>query len=80
MQLPQYKDIDPNVAQQFIDFFHKYENSIEASDSWFDTSCNGYTDYWECYGDHLLNWRDQGYVTVLNLLMVKLENIYFFLP
>lgn len=68
----QFKNIDPNVCQQFLDFFHRYENSIEASDTWFETSCKGYCEYWDCDGDRLLNWKDKGYRTVFDLLMVSL--------
>lgn len=65
---PEYKDICPELAFQFLDFFHRYENSIEASDSWFETSARGYLEYWDCEGDRLLNWKDRGYQTVLTLL------------
>ncbi|XP_059608522.1 spermine oxidase-like [Phlebotomus argentipes] len=63
-----YENVDPVVAEQFLDFFHKYENSIEASDTWFDTSARGYLEYWDCEGERLLNWRDKGYRTVLDLI------------
>ncbi|XP_055705858.1 spermine oxidase isoform X2 [Phlebotomus papatasi] len=63
-----YKNLDPVVAEQFLDFFHKYENSIEASDTWFDTSARGYLEYWDCEGERLLNWRDKGYRTVFSLI------------
>lgn len=61
----------PETAYQFLDFFHRYENSIEASDSWFETSARGYLDYWDCEGDRLLNWKDRGYKTVFTLLQRK---------
>lgn len=71
MQTPEHKSaLDPVLASEFLEFFHKYENSIEASDNWFDTSCRGYVDYWDCEGDRLLNWKDKGYRTVFDLLMV----------
>jgi len=65
------KDIDPQIAMQFLEFFHKYENSIEASDTWYDTSAQGFLHYWDCDGDRLLNWKDKGYKTVLNIMMRK---------
>lgn len=71
LRTDEFKDIDGNVSQQFLEFFHKYENSIEASDTWFDTSCKGYCEYWDCDGDRLLNWKDKGYRTVFDLLMVN---------
>lgn len=70
LETPDYADVDHETAYQFLEFYHKFENSIEASDSWFDTSGPGYLHYWECDGDHLLNWKDRGYKTVLDILMV----------
>lgn len=75
LQTPEMKSVDPVLAYQFIEFFHKYENSIEASDTWFDTSCRGYVEYWDCAGDRLLNWKDKGYRTLFDLLMVRTDYI-----
>ncbi|XP_055630502.1 spermine oxidase-like isoform X2 [Toxorhynchites rutilus septentrionalis] len=68
---PEYAIIDHETAYQFLEFYHKFENSIEASDSWFDTSGPGYLHYWECEGDSLLNWRDKGYKTILDIMMKR---------
>lgn len=67
--MTEHKDIDSSVAQQFIDFFHKYQNSIDGSESWFDTSAEGSLHYWECDGDEYLNWKDKGYRHLFNILM-----------
>lgn len=66
-----FADIDSETAYQVLDYFHKFENSIEASDSWFDTSGNGYLSYKECEGHPLLNWKDKGYKHVINFLTVR---------
>ncbi|XP_058056562.1 uncharacterized protein LOC131207940 [Anopheles bellator] len=71
LETAEYKDVNGETAYQVLEFFHKFENSIEASDSWFDTSGPGYLHYWECDGDLLLNWRDKGYRTVLEILMKR---------
>uniref|UniRef100_A0A182PI88 Amine oxidase n=1 Tax=Anopheles epiroticus TaxID=199890 RepID=A0A182PI88_9DIPT len=71
LETPEYADVNDETAYQVLEFFHKFENSIEASDSWFDTSGPGYLHYWECDGDLLLNWRDKGYRTVLEILMKR---------
>ncbi|CAO1424857.1 unnamed protein product [Diamesa serratosioi] len=70
----EYKDIDTDTANQLLEYFHKYENSIESSDTWFETSGNGYLHYYECEGNPLLTWKDKGYRTVLDFLMKKLPN------
>ncbi|XP_049295110.1 uncharacterized protein LOC125770013 [Anopheles funestus] len=71
LETAEYADVNDDTAYQVLEFFHKFENSIEASDSWFDTSGPGYLHYWECDGDLLLNWRDKGYRTVLEILMKR---------
>ncbi|XP_035903666.1 amine oxidase family member 1-like [Anopheles stephensi] len=71
LETPEYADVNDETAYQVLEFFQKFENSIEASDSWFDTSGPGYLHYWECDGDLLLNWRDKGYRTVLEILMKR---------
>lgn len=48
----------------------KFDNSMQCSDTWFEVSARGLSDYWLCEGDHLLNWKDRGYKTVFDLLMV----------
>lgn len=65
-----FTDIDPIEAQQALDNFHKLENSVDGCDSWFEASCAGNTNYWECEGDQTLTWKDKGYVTVFDLLTV----------
>lgn len=70
LKQPEYADVDPLLARQFIEFFHKLENSLEASESWYDTSANSIGQYWACEGDNLLNWKDRGYKTVFDLLQV----------
>lgn len=71
LKTPEYNDIDDELATQFFDLFHKKENSIEASDSWYETSCQNFPEYWYCEGDQLLNWKDRGYCTVFELLQVN---------
>ena len=50
LQGPEYSDIDAETCSEVLEYFHKFENSIEASDSWFETSAKGYLEYWECEG------------------------------
>lgn len=66
-----FEGIDSSLAYQVLDYFHKFENSIEASDNWFETSGNGYLHYWECEGHPLLNWKDKGYKSVIDFITVS---------
>ncbi|XP_048516015.1 spermine oxidase-like isoform X2 [Athalia rosae] len=62
---------DPIRASQFLEWIHRYENIIECSDSWYDTSAQGLTEYHTCPGDPLLNWKGKGYKTLFDLLMCR---------
>jgi spermine oxidase len=66
-----YADIDSDLCGQVLEYFHKFENSIEASENWFITSGSGYLEYYECEGHPLLNWKDKGYKTVIDFITVK---------
>lgn len=70
----EFNDIDHELQRQAHDFYHRMENSIVASDSWYETSCKNYNQYWYCEGDNLLNWKGKGYITVFDLLQVLLMN------
>lgn len=59
------------LGRYFLDWFHKFENSINGADSWFETSGVGLTEYWECEGNLLLSWKSGGYQKFLDLLMNK---------
>lgn len=64
----------------FLDWFHRFENSIDGSDSWFQTSGSGHTQYIECDGDPVLVWKTGGYRRVLDLMMRKFPNESLALP
>lgn len=59
-----------SLPEHFLQWFHRFENSIDGSDSWFETSGSGHTEYKECEGDPVLVWKQAGYSRVLDLLMV----------
>jgi len=47
------------------------ENSVQSSDTWFEVSAKRLTEYWDCEGDLLLNWKERGYKTIFDLLLVR---------
>lgn len=68
-----FGELTSEWARLAHDWIHRMENTIEASDSWYETSCRDLLEYHCCDGDRLLNWRDKGYVTVFDLLTVSME-------
>lgn len=64
-----------DVQHEVYDWFHRMQNTIDASHSWYDTSCHSLTEYWECDGNHVLNWKNRGFVTVFDLLQVCQNSI-----
>ncbi|KNC25714.1 hypothetical protein FF38_12897 [Lucilia cuprina] len=61
--------VDRTVAVEFLENFKKFESSVEASDHLFEVSGKGHLEYWLCEGDLLLNWKDKGFKTFLDILM-----------
>lgn len=61
---------------QFTKLFESYQNSIDASDFWYESSARGQLEYLECAGSSLINWKGRGYGSILDILMVKwVENV-----
>ncbi|XP_018406624.1 PREDICTED: spermine oxidase-like [Cyphomyrmex costatus] len=59
---------------EYLSWIEKMENSIQCSDTWFDISVKSLTEYRECEGDLVLNWKNYGYKTIFDLLMQKIPN------
>lgn len=62
------------MRREVLDWFHRMQNTIDASHSWYDTSCHSLTEYWECDGNHVLNWKNRGFITVFDLLQNKIPS------
>ncbi|XP_014236465.1 spermine oxidase-like [Trichogramma pretiosum] len=60
--------ISEHRAEKILDWMHKYENSIDCCDTWFELSATRLKEYWECDGDPLLNWKTLGYNKIFDLL------------
>ncbi|XP_065360197.1 spermine oxidase [Calliphora vicina] len=61
--------VDRSLALEFLENFKKFESSVEAADHLFEVSGKGHLEYWLCEGDLLLNWKDKGFKTFLEILM-----------
>ena len=71
LKTDEFKDVKPEWVHEFFDTFHKTINTLDGADSWYETSSSDH-DYEVCEGDFELNWKDKGYVTIFELLQVKL--------
>ncbi|XP_055838192.1 spermine oxidase-like [Episyrphus balteatus] len=69
LQRSENSDIDEKIAKEFFEFYEKFENSYESSDSLSDVSGKGYLEYWNCEGDLQLNWKDKGFTKLIQLLL-----------
>lgn len=67
----EFGKIDSELAHECYEYFHKFMNFLDGSDSWYETSCDMHG-YVTCEGDRLLDWKDRGYATVFDLLQVFL--------
>uniref|UniRef100_A0A8D8WJW9 Spermine oxidase n=1 Tax=Cacopsylla melanoneura TaxID=428564 RepID=A0A8D8WJW9_9HEMI len=59
--------------EQLLNYFGKFENAVDASDSWFETSARGIAQYDQldgCPGG--VQWKKGGYGNVFKLLMKQL--------
>ncbi|KAM7358561.1 spermine oxidase [Cochliomyia hominivorax] len=66
--------VDRIKAREFFENFKKFESSVEASDHLFEVSGKGHLEYWICEGELLLNWKEKGFKTFLEILMKSQAN------
>ena len=52
--------------------FDLFEMAMESGDTWYEVAAKGLDEYITCPGDHAINWRDKGYSTILDILMVRI--------
>lgn len=71
----EYSDVDKKITNCILDWFHKFENSLNGSRNWFEVSAKGLCDYKYCEGDKTLNWKNKGYQTVFSVLKVTYTQI-----
>ncbi|XP_026678358.1 lysine-specific histone demethylase 1B [Diaphorina citri] len=57
------------LYNQVLEFFGKFQNSIDGTDSWFQTSARSYPSYEQFEGCPTTIWKKGGYNNALKLLM-----------
>lgn len=72
IQQPDFDEIDPELATQIMDVYLKRQCAYCASDTMFDLSGYGYTKFKECKGPARLNWKDQGFRSIIDYVTVSL--------
>lgn len=72
---------NPEVLSEKTKYLHYLEYARlgnEPAESWDDISAPGLNVYTSYPGDQIINWKERGYSTVLDILMVLiLSNIHF---
>uniref|UniRef100_A0A182WL46 Amine oxidase domain-containing protein n=1 Tax=Anopheles minimus TaxID=112268 RepID=A0A182WL46_9DIPT len=64
-----YSDVNRELAEQFLDFFHNYERGYSAYDSWFEVAANESDGYQESEGNPTLAWNsEKGYSIILDIV------------
>ncbi|XP_052859705.1 peroxisomal N(1)-acetyl-spermine/spermidine oxidase-like [Anopheles cruzii] len=67
-----FAGIDRRTCYQLYDFFIKYENTYNATDTLHEISGAGLLEFEDNQDEYLINWRNRGFHTLLDLLMKKL--------
>lgn len=71
LESPEYSEIDGELREAYLQHFQAREMGLNATDSWFNLSRVKYHEWQVCIGDFSLNWKDQGYATLFDLLTVS---------
>ncbi|XP_031639336.1 spermine oxidase-like [Contarinia nasturtii] len=73
LESDEFKEVDSELAHECMELFQNVVNSIDGCDTWYELSTN-YHEYEECEGDYIMNWKDKGYATVLDLMQNKIPD------
>uniref|UniRef100_A0A182M9E5 Amine oxidase domain-containing protein n=1 Tax=Anopheles culicifacies TaxID=139723 RepID=A0A182M9E5_9DIPT len=64
-----YSDVNRELAEQFLGFFHNYERGYSAYDSWFEVAANETDGYQESEGNQTLAWNsEKGFSIILDIV------------
>lgn len=64
--------VDDNILRMCLEWFERFQNSYDGSDSWSQTSARGTLQYHDCEGYSLIRWKEGGYANIFDILMVSL--------
>ncbi|XP_049292454.1 peroxisomal N(1)-acetyl-spermine/spermidine oxidase-like [Anopheles funestus] len=64
-----YSDINRELAEQFVVFFHNYYRGYSAYDSWFEVAANENDTYEESKGNSTISWNStKGFSIILDIV------------
>lgn len=66
----EYNDIDRDLINMMVHNIHRESTGYHASQTWFDLSAKWNAIYDIAGGNHYLTWRDKGFASVFDILMV----------
>lgn len=57
--------------ERFLTYFERIRIQSDAADDWHDISAPGLSEFHMYTGDDKANWKERGYSTILDILMVN---------
>lgn len=75
---PENTHIEHELATQFFKMYSAAECSSVGCSDLMEVSIPGYFTYIESEGNQIIYWKERGYVTILDIMMVSMwhPNIY----
>lgn len=70
LESEKYQHIDNQTAKEFLNFAERLDSCDFGSDSWFEISTSAFSEFWDCKGYELWNWKDKGYSTFFDYITV----------
>lgn len=70
-ELEKYPTINETLAREFMTLFETITAGTNSADNWYELSMRGLLEYHMRPGSNTVNWKDRGYGTILDVLMVS---------
>ncbi|KAL9890237.1 spermine oxidase-like [Glossina fuscipes fuscipes] len=62
-------NVDQVLAKEMFESWKKSQLSVDSAETLFELASSSKVDYWDCEGDNLLHWKDNGFHSILNILL-----------
>lgn len=65
-----HPELNDTLQEQFLWLFQVTQTGFDPADNWHDISIQEFANYKLCDGDQGVNWKERGYGTIFDILMV----------
>ncbi|KAI4485608.1 hypothetical protein M0802_012670 [Mischocyttarus mexicanus] len=67
-------DVIKREREHLLQWVHQLDSSKRCCRSWYNITCKGAKSYWKCQGDNYFNWKENGFIKILDCLANRIPD------